>query len=39
VDSERTYVLQLIQKYVRDVKVEDTLFNVADDNIDSTVTW
>ena len=39
VDSERTYVLQLIQKYVRDVKVEDKLFNVADDETDSTVTW
>jgi nitric oxide reductase NorQ protein len=40
VDSERTYVLQLIQKYVRDVKVEDKLFNVADDDeTDSTVTW
>jgi nitric oxide reductase NorQ protein len=38
VESERTYVLQLIQKYVRDEKVEDNLFNVADE-IDSTVTW
>ena len=39
VDSERTYVLQLIQKYVKNDKVEDNLFNVADDDTDSTVTW
>jgi len=38
VDSERTYVLQLIQKYVKNDKVEDKLFDVADDT-DSTVTW
>lgn len=38
VDSERTYVLQLIQKYVKDDKVDDNLFNVADD-VDSTVEW
>jgi nitric oxide reductase NorQ protein len=39
VDSERTYVLQLIQKYVKNDKVEDKLFDVADDDTDSTVTW
>jgi nitric oxide reductase NorQ protein len=38
VESERTYVLQLIQKYVRNDKVEEKLFDVADE-IDSTVTW
>jgi hypothetical protein len=38
VESERTYVLQLIQKYVKDEKVDDNLFNVADDT-DSTVEW
>jgi nitric oxide reductase NorQ protein len=39
VDSERTYVLQLIQKYVKNDKVEDKLFDVADVDTDSTVTW
>lgn len=38
VESERTYVLQLIQKYVKNDNVDDNLFNVADD-IDSTVEW
>jgi MoxR-like ATPase len=38
VESERTYVLQLIQKYVKNDKVDDNLFNVAEDT-DSTVEW
>lgn len=39
VDSERTYVLQLVQKYIRPDKVEEPLFNVAEEETDSTVTW
>ena len=41
VDSERTYVLQLVQKYIRTDRGEEwnTLFNVADEQSDSTITW
>lgn len=40
IESERTYVLQLIQKYIKNDKVDDLLFNVADLNTkDSTVEW
>ena len=39
VDSERTYVLQLVQKYIRNDKGEDTLFNVAEEDSESTITW
>jgi hypothetical protein len=38
VESERTYVLQLVQKYVKNDKVEDKLFNVSVET-DSTVEW
>jgi Holliday junction resolvasome RuvABC ATP-dependent DNA helicase subunit len=41
VDSERTYMVQLVQKYIRPIetKVNEPLFNVAEDETDSTVTW
>jgi hypothetical protein len=43
VDSERTYVKQLVQKYKRDDKVKTNLFNTTvgddDDNLGSTVVW
>lgn len=42
VDSERTYITQLVQKYIRPVASKNDkskLFNTVDTDTDSTVTW
>lgn len=42
VDSERTYITQLVQKYIRPVASKNDnskLFNTVDNDTDSTVTW
>lgn len=42
VDSERTYITQLVQKYIRPVDSKNQkskLFNTVDNDTDSTVTW
>ena len=36
VDSERTYVRQVVQKYIIDESVSEDLFNVAQDAVDTT---
>jgi hypothetical protein len=40
-DSERTYIKQLVQKYLRDDKDGDKLFNevTEDDSNDETIVW
>jgi hypothetical protein len=40
-DSERTYIKQLVQKYLRDDKDGDKLFNEVkeDDSNDDTIVW
>jgi nitric oxide reductase NorQ protein len=39
-DSERTYIKQLVQKYLRDEKEGEQLFNeVKDDNDNETIVW
>ena len=40
-DSERTYIKQLVQKYIRDEKEGETLFNEVTENTsdDDTIVW
>jgi nitric oxide reductase NorQ protein len=39
IESERTYITQLVQKYVKDEKADDTLFNEPTDSDDENIVW
>jgi MoxR-like ATPase len=39
IESERTYITQLVQKYVKDEKADDKLFNEPTDSDDENIVW
>jgi len=38
-DSERTFMKQLVQKYIKSENGEDKLFNEVEDSTEETIVW